>query len=626
MAIKENIEEAEDFDFAEYNFKPQEIVINDKSVIDYTAIEHDKIYLVNKKDILSKSRPSWIPDFDIEGLVSDNFLPVCVKDFSDGSYFVQSKIKTGEKDKLNLAGDVIGKEPVFEKKYYKMSPELLAATVDYYLKYKRAELKENNNTKKVSLPRALKTMPTTRYLDMAELLSFCKDISPVNKGNNPELWKRDLRKSSVGYKLQNDIIFNKQWQPLLDSIKDKKLDMNLQKQDFINTYDKGEETSYGKINRYNTLYEDYGVKIKKQNGSTFSSTEKESFKNALDNCWNYFGTLSGLAADSDLTLSYADNCNQHARKAVGLYRYVPYSGEKSIGVSFFANDSKSASVTLAHEITHWLDSEKGLKQHHHFASDIEGTLENRIASKFKQLVRQNINEKNRKTIRLNNGKIKLGDYWYRTCECLARAVEEHYALINNFRSFEDDIAYLPKEQFEKEIEPLVKELLEENRNYFKLEKNENIIFEPERIASQTQMWEVSLKKPSKPVGRIGNTDIFVAVSVDDFSLWIGDKSLSWNEAHIFTSSQFANRLVSCGLTSEQADSISNMIFEKDGHTLKKETSIYYVAEFSSEDLDKNVNLPLDLFNVNTKLLFDASVDYLVKQGFKFNSINLLNSE
>ena len=626
MAIKENIEEAEDFDFAEYNFKPQEVVINDKSVIDYTTIEHDKIYLVNKKDILSKPRPSWIPDFDIEGLVSDNFLPVCVKDFSDGSYFVQSKIKTGEKDKLNLAGDVIGKESVFEKKYYKMSPDLLAASVDYYLKYKRAELKENNNTQKVSLPRALKTMPTTRYLDMAELLSFCKDISPVNKGNNPELWKRDLRRGSVGYKLQNDIIFNKQWQPLLDSIKDKKLDMNLQKQDFINTYDKGEETSYGKSNRYNTLYEDYGVKIKKQNGSTFSSTEKESFKNALDNCWNYFGALNGLAADSDLTLSYADNCNQHARKAVGLYRYVPYSGEKSIGVSFFSNDSESASVTLAHEITHWLDSEKGLKQHHHFASDIEGTLENKIASKFKQLVRQNVNEKNRKTIVLNNNKIKLGDYWYRTCECLARAVEEHYALTNNFRSFEDDIAYLPKKQYEKEIEPLVKELLEENRNYFKLEKTENIIFEPERIASQTQMWEVSLKKPSKPVGRIGNTDIFVAVSMDDFSLWIGDKSVSWNKEHIFTSSQFANRLVSCGLTLEQADSISNMIFEKDGHTLKKETSIYYAAESSSENLDKNVNLPLDLFNVNTKLLFDASVDYLVKQGFKFNSINLLNSE
>ena len=44
--------------------------------------------------------------------------------------------------------------------------------------------------------------------------------------------------------------------------------MNLQKQDYINTFDKGEETSYGKSNRSNALYEEFGVRIKKQNGST----------------------------------------------------------------------------------------------------------------------------------------------------------------------------------------------------------------------------------------------------------------------------------------------------------------------------------------------------------------------
>lgn len=468
MAIKENIDEAEDFDFDEYVFEPREIEINGKKILDYTGIEHDKIFLVNKKDILEKARPGWIPALDGEGLRADQFLPVCVMD-GDGNYFVQAKVKTGEKERVinSYTGKTI-MEPVFETEYYKMSRDILAATVDYYIKSMRAALKAVGSTERVSLPRALKTMKKSRYEDMVGLLSLCDSYK-----DRPDILKTDLDHFSKAYREQNHIIFIDQWQNLLRAITDKKLDMNLQKQDYINTFAKGEETSYGKSGTSNALYNEFGVMIKKQNGSTFQAAQRNWLENTLRSVWNHYGDLRSLAEKNELVISYADNCNQHARKAVGLYRTVPMSGEKAIGVSFF-NDERGErqppNVILAHEATHWLDSEKGKETHHFFASDATGTLENKIAMKFKELVRDNEKKLNELSSRFTKDKTqsKLGDYWFRTCECLARAMEEHYALSQGLTIFEKNPAYLPKEQFKKEIEPLAVELIEENKKHFGL--------------------------------------------------------------------------------------------------------------------------------------------------------------
>jgi len=469
MAVKENIEEAEDFDFGEYSFKPEETEINGKKVLDYTGIEHDRIFLVNKKDITTKKRPDWIPELDAAGLEADQFLPVCVMD-GDGNYFVQSKIKTGEEErKLKNTGRTI-KTPVYDTEYYKMSRDLLAATVDYYLKKKRAELKEAGSSRKVSLPRALKTMRASRYEEMVGLLDLCESYK-----DNSEILDPKLSHFSDAYKKQNRVIFVEQWQPLLRAIVDKRLDMNLQKQDCANTFAKGEETAYGKSGSSNALYDKFGVMIKKQNGSTFSAGQRNRLENTLSAVWPHFGDLRSLAGQSGLTISYADDCNQHARKAVGLYRAMPgEKGEKAIGVSFFndeRNDRNPAAVTLSHEVTHWLDSEKGKETHHFFASDAAGTLENRIAMKFKELVRDNEKRLNDLSSRFTKDKKQssLGDYWFRTCECLARAMEEHYALSQGLMIFEENPAYLPREQFLKEIEPLAVELIGENKKHFRME-------------------------------------------------------------------------------------------------------------------------------------------------------------
>lgn len=481
MAVKENIEEAEDFDFGEYSFKPEETEINGKKVLDYTGIEHDRIFLVNKKDILTRKRPDWIPELDPAGLEADQFLPVCVMD-GDGNYFVQSKIKTGETEKTlsNYARTKI-KVPVFETEYYKMSRDLLAASVDYYLKRKRAELKEAGSSRKVSLPRALKTMRASRYEEMVGLLGLCESYK-----DNSEILDPKLSHFSDAYKKQNHIIFVEQWQPLLRAIVDKRLDMNLQKQDCANTYAKGEETAYGKSGSSNALYNEFGVMIKKQNGSTFSAEQKNRLENTLSAVWPHFGDLRSLAGKAGLTISYADDCNQHARKAVGLYRAVPgEKGEKAIGVSFFndeRNDRNPAAVTLSHEVTHWLDSEKGKETHHFFASDAAGTLENRIAMKFKELVRDNKRRHNDShSLGTKRKNTDLGDYWFRTCECLGRAMEEHYALSQGLTIFEENPAYLPAEQFRKVIEPMAAELIEENKKHFGME-----VMEREEVKDRTE--------------------------------------------------------------------------------------------------------------------------------------------
>ena len=115
--------------------------------------------------------------------------------------------------------------------------------------------------------------------------------------------------------------------------------MNYQKQDYIDSYSKGVETAYGDSKTFNNLYNDFGVKIKKQNGTNFSKSEIEKLSETLKKVYAHYGNLSELAGEYGLKISYADNCMQFARKAIGLYS----SYHNAIGISFF-NEEKQLSV------------------------------------------------------------------------------------------------------------------------------------------------------------------------------------------------------------------------------------------------------------------------------------------
>ena len=457
--------EAEDIELKEYSFTPKEIRLNGITVLDYTEVENDKVFLCNKKDILDKPRPSWIPELDSKGLAIDRFLPICVKDFSDGNYFVQSKIYTGEKDSNGKS--------IYKNQIYKMSPDVLAATVDYYLKRKRAELKTEGSSEKVSLPRGMNSMPTSRYNEISKLCLLCDVPSLKYKNVDKSITDKafEMKGKSPGklYQIQNNVVFLEQWQPLLENIKGKRLDMNYQKQDYIDSYSKAVETAYGDSKTFNNLYNDFGVKIKKQNGTNFLKPEIEKLSETLKKVYAHYGNLSELAGEYGLKISYADNCMQFARKAIGLY----FSYHNAIGISFF-NEEKQLSVaginhlpdvTLAHEVAHWLDSQKGKESHNFFASDKYGSLENQIATKFKEEIK--LREKsNKSATRIGKAdEIHLGEYWHRTCECFARAMEQYYALKQGI-DLSEEIAYARKDNFEEDFIPLIEELMEENKRHF----------------------------------------------------------------------------------------------------------------------------------------------------------------
>jgi len=447
------VKEADDIDIKEYSFSP---TLLENGVIDYSNIEHDKIFLVNKHDILEKEKPDWIPELDLDGLMADEFLPTTIKS-SDGFYYVQAKKFIGMGAKSVETKDLIGKNKtveIQEKKYettvYKMSSDILAATVDYYIKKQKALNKQVGKKETVGLPRRTKSMYTSRFQNMVDLLRFI----PEYKENEALLKHYPNRSKSEAYRKQNKIIFD-QYKDLLGNLKDKILDLNLDKIDYGNAYTKGEITSYGDTGLSNSLYEDFGVRIKKQNGSTFSLEQKNRVESVLKDTYTYYGDLSNISKDFNLKVSYADNCRQHARKAIGLF--TPY--HNAIGVSFF-DDNTYERTTAVHEFAHFLDYTKGNEFSYRYASDKDGSLENQIATKYKKLIREQ-NENNKSKVD-ESKTIKLGDYWYRTCECFARAMEQDFELTIGLKEKCEPPAYLPEEIFNKEIKPLIEELKKEN--------------------------------------------------------------------------------------------------------------------------------------------------------------------
>ena len=447
------VKEADDIDIKEYSFSP---TLLENGVIDYSNIEHDKIFLVNKHDILEKEKPDWIPELDLDGLMADEFLPTTIKS-SDGFYYVQAKKFIGMGAKSVETKDLYGKNKtveIQEKKYettvYKMSSDILAATVDYYIKKQKALNKQVGKKETVGLPRRTKSMYTSRFQNMVDLLRFI----PEYKENEALLKHYPNRSKSEAYRKQNKIIFD-QYKDLLGNLKDKILDLNLDKIDYGNAYTKGEITSYGDTGLSNSLYEDFGVRIKKQNGSTFSLEQKNRVESVLKDTYTYYGDLSNISKDFNLKVSYADNCRQHARKAIGLF--TPY--HNAIGVSFF-DDNTYERTTAVHEFAHFLDYTKGNEFSYRYASDKDGSLENQIATKYKKLIREQ-NENNKSKVG-ESKTIKLGDYWYRTCECFARAIEQDFELTIGLKEKCNPPAYLPEEIFNKEIKPLIEELKKEN--------------------------------------------------------------------------------------------------------------------------------------------------------------------
>ena len=436
----------------EYNFTP---TIGDDGIIDYTGVEADKIRLPNKNQILNQFLPSYLPPVEIRRNYRYDIPAVKV---ADNQYLLKGTRNGG---------------PI-----YRVSLDVYAALIDYHLKYDRAAGKAvadyNNNVLKEALENEqAEFFPLrTKFPTVPEPLSFESHCQPEKKRIGRFKYspgRVSLQKSSSSSMSRESYYFIKSeigsgtskifahHQQILEDLHQKLLDMELQHSDLESTWTKGRETAYGDSNLDGSLLDTYGVNVKRQNGEVISTQEKTELKEILNQVYSTYGDLSSITKDYGLKVSHSGNTKMHASKAVGLFT----PGMKALGISF-GSGKDEAMYTANHEMAHFIDYIRGQEHHAWHASDIPGTLENKIAVTFRKS--------------MNRAK---GDYWNRTCECFARAMEEYGKIIHiqqehpdwDSEKINEKVslpAYMEYPKFYSTMMPLIQEWIETTRTEMKI--------------------------------------------------------------------------------------------------------------------------------------------------------------
>jgi hypothetical protein len=382
------------------------------TVRDYTGFPANTVLLANEKSVLTDARPPYVPEIDLRYMRHHCFLPPFCR---DGENFI-------------LHGD--------KNITYRMTQEVLAATVDYYAKVQKAANREKaqEHNKKPGVrtiqPERVAFLPRDKMTTAQQKLFEDTGIS------GKAAWA--------------------EYFTLRDAMRQKLSDMSLQKEDWENAFIKGRETAYGDGNTSDTLYKDYGVLVKRQNGDAIRPDEVHDVEKALNGAASVFGDLRAISGQYGLKISHSGERNMHARQAAGIF----HSRYRAVGVSFA--DREAAPFILAHETAHFLDCAAGKKDNHFFASDKSGTPENIAALKF----REHMNKTQERTAQ--------SPYLNRTCECFARAMEQYaaYKLSNEqYALFCAQEGYVNHERFTAVIVPAIETVTRERETFWHPEKN-----------------------------------------------------------------------------------------------------------------------------------------------------------
>jgi hypothetical protein len=495
--LNKNIEESIE---NEYIFSPTQ---ENNGIIDYTGVEADKIYLASKKIILSQELPSYLPPVEIR---RDTQYDIPAYKVKDNEYLLKESDVVLKRD---------GSEKLREPRIYRVSLDVYAALLNYHLEYDRAAFialaKRNEENRLSALENGEKnfsyvnenTIPvipgrldinslseksTSHYVQVECNPSRVSLKSTKSNRMNVEPYYYIQKMSNNDNKpLKRNEIF-RMHRECLDDVKQKLLDMELQKADFESSWAKGRETAYGDSNLDNSLVAELGITVKRQNGDIITAKEIDEVKATIERVHSVYGNISGAAREFGLKVSHAGNMHMHASKYVGLFS----SYQKAIGFSF-ADGLSQASLTASHEYAHFLDHLSGRDAHAWHASDIPGTLENIIAVTFRE--------------KMNPAK---GEYWNRTCECFARAMEEYTQISmlreeNNVLSDEDmnkhvsKAAYVNYRVFEEHIAPLAKKLVEQYQERFTTETEKSIplIKREQKVATAAAVTRTSSEKTDK---------------------------------------------------------------------------------------------------------------------------------
>jgi hypothetical protein len=454
------------------SFKP----FFDKGVWDYTAYPANRILLANEKGILERPRPEWIPPMDQAAMDSLKFMPVFYKEGEN--FLVQAKTSDVEtlEDNYHRHSTRVTK--------YRLSPEVLAASIDYYEKYQKALNKWNEEKdwkRRVayakwalmepetrpewtpadadsfrSVPSGEPFVSRTQKLDDYEREHFERYFNGYYKPSKARpvrtLSKNLMHHGQFDFMEANGISGRRQqwanynaWRAEIDQ---KMLDMSCQLADYESTYAKGKETSYGDSGTDEALKKEYGVLVKRQNGDPINKAEIAELKAAIESVYRVYGDQKETAEKYGLKISHAAEKNMHARKASGIF----FDYYHAIGVSFANPDT--APFILGHEMAHFLDAQAGKDLKHYFASDLSGTPENDIARTLRQGMNADLH-------------IMKSDYYNRTCECFARAMEQYCAYKTSseyYALYASQMSYMSDKKFKEEIVPLVEERLFKERS------------------------------------------------------------------------------------------------------------------------------------------------------------------
>ena len=436
---------------------------------DYTDIPSFDISIPKAKNILERDKPYFIPNIDerrflINGLTlpaqkvgEDKYL-VALSGFTKGGYISQPSL-----DAINSDGD-----------FAIMSLDLYAATQKYYQTKAKEQNKVNNIAKhqkridnlKIALEKLKsegKTDKDLEYMrrsiaDMEKQKPRQTRLSVYDKSNKMASDQMFMLMTMNRTEDGNFISRSKAWEiyrnELFKDREQKQIDLDLQQEHDESSFTKGRETSYGNTGLSDELFDDFGIKIKRQNGDKINKNETNQIKEAMTEISKVFGNNVNMNKEFGLKISHSGNVKQHASKATGIF--FPFY--RAIGVSNeYGGDMFN--FVLAHEYAHFTDYWVGKKSGNHYASDKQGSTANNIARIF----RNNLNKKSDSV------------YINRTCECFARAIELHTAVQTKGESaivwdsqkyFEAD-NYVPKDVYEKELKPLIEQFFDENKDILK---------------------------------------------------------------------------------------------------------------------------------------------------------------
>ncbi len=477
--IKKENEEAKDQGFKEpadkKNYTPkdgEDIVIDSPSnqskgqvtlkTKDYTDIPALDVIIPKPKNILTAEKPYFIPDIDQSRFERNSYTLSATKIGEDKYLVALDGFMGGGISPYSFSVAGIGKY----NKHAIMSLDTYTATQNYYqiiakekLKQKNLEseqatkkfIKENLAKKGVSEAEAQKT--ADEYKGKKKRLS----VLPKNKMTYDQMHM--IQAMNIGIEGEGKIPGRtKTWEIYNQFVKDrtqKSIDLELNQEYIDSAYTKGAETSYGDSNTKNDLLDDYGVKVKRQNGDEINKSEIAQIQKALDITSSLFGKNKKMNEEFGLKISHSGDVLMHARKAVGLF----HPAYNAIGVSAQYGDSQFQ-FTFGHEYAHFMDYSIGKGSGNSYASDKQGSTANRIADTF----RKNMNETQKSA------------YQNRTCECFARALEQYVATETYGKdaekfgagdNYEAKGNHVNSKVYEEQIKPLIEQFVRENKEILK---------------------------------------------------------------------------------------------------------------------------------------------------------------